>query len=753
MKNYNTPRQGISVKLCNLLFSWVILLLSAALLGCEDVPQLPRVAEATPIADGVVTESGRGSYDWFSVNGVFDVTAPSELEVLSQVDREVVRANLPNLTFTERTEPYRPAGMEDDVYYTYSRLTEPYFDTKPFLTIPFPATANGMYCVNSTGDRLMLLGKQLEVWDLQASKRLTASPLPSSKCTRVICDMNPEQALVMDSTAVYRVVAASGQVLTSWQPPHSDEPVFVVRAANSATYAVSTKSKKMYALGEDLQTTHEFKGPLLDLPLIAIRPDANWVLGLANGIAFRWHISPNREEMEKLGGLGKEEQVLMPIAGSFIDYLVEPQVYAICYNDRETQQLKLLNCDMNPLTHASGMGTVDGTQEWITSCMSRPNREGTRQYFLQDLNVEAGVFSVEFPLGPEPVLEMSMDQLTDVCAIRDARQLRIYRRQRWKDFSGAWTLERLTQLALDGRFEQLELTANDLRKQPRLRNNYGEGYYMSLAETIGSKWAELEIDKSANNDLERTKSDLQTLEKWKSKGSELAILSSGFRHYAIGQKARGTGYVDTVSQSGWDELGKRNESIEKEIRPLLKMKEPSLALLRLAILNGMQLGKAPKDLQPFIKQLIEGYPYSAANHMNLCLHMLPRWGGSPGEGGAYLGSVADLLPQPHADLLYTRVAINFGSIFGTKILMPDESGISVSRVLRSVEPLMERQELRAHDVEFLIKLANEANRADLVEKLANYHVRNFALNRFAQADYARTLLGSARNAMSKAPGQ
>ena len=39
--------------------------------------------------------------------------------------------------------------------------------------------------------------------------------------------------------------------------------------------------------------------------------------------------------MEKLGELGKDEKVLFPVAGNFMDCLVEPQLYAICYNDRE----------------------------------------------------------------------------------------------------------------------------------------------------------------------------------------------------------------------------------------------------------------------------------------------------------------------------------------------------------------------------------------------------------------------------------
>ena len=47
-------------------------------------------------------------------------------------------------------------------------------------------------------------------------------------------------------------------------------------------------------------------------------------------------------------------------------------------------------------------------------------------------------------------------------------------------------------------------------------------------------------------------------------------------------------------------------------------------------------------------------------------------------------------------------------------------------------------ELWAPEVEFLISLARGANRGDLTEKLANYYVRKFSLNRYAQGNPGRS---------------
>lgn len=732
-------------------------LLCMVLAGCEDIPQLPKVANTKPIPENAITNAGRGDYDWFMVNGKFEVRAQSDLEVLRRIDQELVRKNLPIAPFVERAEPLRPEGMDDDVYYIFRRYTEPYFDTKPFLTIPFTPKSEGLYSVNSAGDRLVVLGQDLEVWDLETGKRLTAVAAPSSKCTRVLWDFSPEQVVVMDNTSVYRIVAATGQVLDSWSPPQSDEPAVLVRAANAPTYAVSTTQKKLYALGKDLKATHEFKGQL-DNPSIAIRPDAKWVLAMSSGSAVRWHISSSRQDVQTLGGLGNQVK-LIPLSGNNVDYLVGPQMQAICFNDRETQQLRLLNCDVNPLTHAGAEGTMDGETEWFTGCLSRPAEGGKRQYFIQDLVPETGDFSVEFPLGNEPVLELSIDQSAEVCAVRDARQLSVYRRQCWKDFTGAWTRDHLSLLAGDGRYEQLELAANALRKQARLRNSHGEGFYSVLAATVGEKWAQLEIDEAqrlasvksgnGNGNFEDRSSILKSLDEWSATGGEFANLASGYRHLEIGRRARGGGYANSVTRSKWDEYEQRNQKILQAVEPLLNGNVKSLGALRLAIASRLNSGQSPEELQPLMKELLESFPYATFSHIDICIHMLPRWGGNAGDGGAYLSSISELLPRPHGDLLYTRVAIGVAQLYQPTILSAEESGISMPRVLRSIDEILELNQLNVNEVEFLIKLAKLANRMDLVEKLARYHVRNFALTRFEPDDYVKTLLGNARLEMAK----
>lgn len=332
-------------------------------------------------------------------------------------------------------------------------------------------------------------------------------------------------------------------------------------------------------------------------------------------------------------------------------------------------------------------------------------------------------------------------------AIRDAQQLRVFRRQRWKDFDGQWTIERFVNLALDAQFEQLELAANYMREFPRIRRSFGQLFFRDIASSIGERWALLEMGKLESEDEAASKSTLSKLDHWKAQGSDLAILASGFRHKAIASKARGTGYANTVSQAGFKTHDDRYQLALAEVQPILNRETPPDGALWLAIRSRLSLGESAENLQPLLKKQIECHPYSYDVHAQLCLHMLPRWGGRSGEAGSYLGSLTDLLPYPFSELTYTRVLLVFYKSLGPSILLPHEAGMSISRVMRSIEPLLESNSLDPREIEMLIALICTSNRLDLAQMLANYHVRHFTFTQLAITGKAAEILATARREM------
>ncbi len=730
--------------------------------GCDGIPQLPSPVDKQSVSEDVVTAVGRGGYDWFYTERKFDVVAPSEAPVFDKLDRAAVVANFPAGAFVELSEPYRPDGMDDDVYETFSRLSEPHFDTKPYLEVPFSKATNGMFAISADGNRLAMLGEHLEVWDLTQSKIVEKHSLPSDTCNRVGWRAGVDELMVMDRSTVYCISASTGETLHSWKPPVADTLTFFAGALNSPVTVVSTAKGRMYVIDQKLQTTLQYAGEAISSPVVAIRPDALWVLAQVNSDIIRWHLDSSKNgRVDKLGTLQSNQPFNdQLIAGSITDYIMEPYEYARVL---PSEQLEIQRVHANFLTHATCLGTRDFTSEWLTSCLSRPNKGGGRDYFLQDLLLGETLYSLEFPLGSEPVLEVQTNLATEVCVVRDAQRLRVYHRKRWKDVVGRWTLLRLGQLAVDGRFEQLELAAQELRKMQRTRIEYGESLYANIANNVGYRWAEIEMilaktgksegadptgqPAASEADLVTMRESILALENWKASGSEMALVASAFRHYEIGYAARGKGYASTVTQASWDEFEKRIELAMVDVRPLLRAESPSCAALRVGIIAGGQSGSSIPDQQTLHKKFLENYPFDARIAQNLSMHMLPRWGGSPGEAGAYVGSVADLLPQPQADIIYARTVLAFYQTFDRAVLDSSDGGFSSSRVMRSVVTLMEHNELNGANAEDFIGFAIKVQRFDLAAKIAEYHARRFTLSKFLPRSVERQTLVDARKAI------
>lgn len=232
--------------------------LLAVAMGCDGIPQLPSELNVKPVQENVVASVGRGGYDWSYTEGKFEVIAPSDLAVFEKLDPDAVEASIPKQAFVERSEPYRPEGLDDDVYVTFSRLSEPYFDTRPSLTIPFSPTANGMFAIDADGSRLALLAEHLEVWDLPGSRIIEKYSLPSDTCNQVAWSYEPDELLVMDQSTIYCISATSGRTLRRWQPPDADAPAFFACAANSPATVVSTAQGRLYLVDEELRTIDQY---------------------------------------------------------------------------------------------------------------------------------------------------------------------------------------------------------------------------------------------------------------------------------------------------------------------------------------------------------------------------------------------------------------------------------------------------------------------------------------------------------------
>lgn len=719
---------------------FLILLSSITLLGCDGIPRLPGVDPSSlPAVSGdVVSQQGRGGYDWYFADGRFEIAVPSDLAVFDDIDVDRIRARIPPLTYTEPSVPFRPEGMEDETYHYFSRFTEPYFDTQPFLTIPFAPQGSGQFSVNAQGDRLALLNGNLEIWDLAQSKLLSKFSLDSSSPFRLAWSHDQSHVIVLDSNSITSVSVDSGKTTNRWQPPDSDSPMLLVHAGKTPTYAVSTKNGRLYVLDEQLRTTQTYGGNALRTPLVSISPDGKAVVGIVGNDLIQWNLQPTlRASIETLMTLDADQTVTGLIAGVHFISAIQPFGFFSLQIGEKTEPKQI---PLNRMTHAVCMGTVDYSNEFFACCLSRRNAQGEQEFFLQNVFLSDRDVSVEFPLGSEPIIEMVASRDTNVFAVRNKQQIQVFKRHGWKVGEIAWIANDVARLVFDGEFGQAELLAREVSKMPRTRTAFGFVLYSYIADIIGGYWAGNENSDSSqlsDNEKEEKHKRLEILERWRETESELSILSSAYRHYTLAMQARGAGYASSVSSKSWNEFEKRLENARRELDPLLAQPNPTFGALGLSIKVRLSQGTSPEEQIPLIKQYLENYIVDNSIHTEICLHLLPRWGGNPGQAGSYLATAADLLPQPYSDILYAKVALRFFRWYDEAAFSAQEGGLSVSRVMRAIDKLIQERALWMHEAETLIDICNRHQRIDLITKLVVYCLDNNTLTPLLEANPER----------------
>lgn len=123
-------------------------------------------------------------------------------------------------------------------------------------------------------------------------------------------------------------------------------------------------------------------------------------------------------------------------------------------------------------------------------------------------------------------------------------------------------------------------------------------------------------------------------------------------------QARGGGYADTVSDSGWQLFGKRlgeaKQILDDASALPTKCPESYLTLMNVAIAQGWNA----EDRRALFNQAIATEPTYYYYYRVYATSLLPKWGGEEGEVERFLEEAANRLGGESGDLLYFQVATN-----------------------------------------------------------------------------------------------
>jgi hypothetical protein len=138
-------------------------------------------------------------------------------------------------------------------------------------------------------------------------------------------------------------------------------------------------------------------------------------------------------------------------------------------------------------------------------------------------------------------------------------------------------------------------------------------------------------------------SHIATLKSWGSTRPESATariaLAEAYENYA--DKARGSGYANTVSEDGWKLYGERNELAASTLAEAAKLKEKCPywyeAVQDLAIAQGWDKSQARKLFEEAAAFEPTYYHY----YREYANFLLPKWYGEPGEAEAFAEEVSN----------------------------------------------------------------------------------------------------------------
>jgi len=181
---------------------------------------------------------------------------------------------------------------------------------------------------------------------------------------------------------------------------------------------------------------------------------------------------------------------------------------------------------------------------------------------------------------------------------------------------------------------------------------------------------------------------LQRLQKWvkvrpKSITARVA-LALVYLDYA--HDARGSGYANTVSSSGWKLFEERTAEarsiLEQASTLATKCPEWYVGMQMVSLNQGWSVAKARALFEEASKFEPEYYVYAR----DLAYYLLPKWSGEPGDTEKFVQEIADLMGGDKGDILYFQVAAASYVICGCE----DNPDLSWDRIKRGFEAAEKR---------------------------------------------------------------
>lgn len=633
------------------------------LAGCEKTIQ---VANAPVKTDSTFSSSGmqRSSYNWPMGRTFFDSISPSQFDCFD-ASRDRIREFLETRPLDQKlSDVFIPAGLTDYTRHLVHRVKMPRDSMDQVLRIPV-ASESAILAISRGGDKFAVCESgEVSVWNTKTGSRVNKLACRVDGAERMVFDAIGECVFVSTPTSVIRLNLAEDRIT-------AEARVFPSRIIQ---FAIASDLDKLVIRceGGEILVAEGNLERLSQFPKSSARSDVS-ISDRGDRIAFWSETTPTeveligldygrREIVEDIQYNGGERKV---VCGRFTtQWLHGRQFFQWWHSEIGTaikdRAWRKGDLTWNPVQLVSTSPNVESDSRTLLAM--RKTKEGDWQQIIAEVNFTHSTTSVAHEI-PVEAKSVCLNIAGDYFAYQTGKEVCVCKRVPWQFNSHKSLLGDAMEFAMSQMApEQLDYLGEFI-----LKNDFWWKYgyspqdvYTQFAREMGTQWYYIETQKTPN---EKTKQRLEALNKWYETGSELALLSSGFRRRVFAWQALGGSQMTQFSYEAKERFDQELKKIRADISPLLRKPNPNNATYVLLLFYHLGIGSDLSEADAVLQKALTEHPECVEPLMMTIPMLVEHWRGEMDDVASFAREVRSLYGSELGSMQYPRMCVDVYYMF------------------------------------------------------------------------------------------
>jgi hypothetical protein len=665
--------------------------------GCERTIQIENlpIKSDTALASSAIQ---RSSYNWPIGRTSFDSIAPSPFDFFDATRAQAQEFIETQPLDQQLTEVFIPEGLTEYSRTLVHRVKLPRDAMEEVIRIPV-SSERAVFAISRSGDRLAICeAGEISVWNVTKGSLEKKLSSKVENAERLVFDANGKSIFISTPTVLARVNVDDDQITATT----SKFPSRIVQ------FAIASDLDKLVIRcdgGEILVTEGDLE-KIAQYPKSSATSDVS-ISDKGDRIAFWNETTPTeieldglefgrKEIVENLQYSGGERKV---VCGRFTtQWLHGRQVFQWWHSEIGTpikdRVWRKGDLTWNPVQLIATSPNVDSDSRALLAM--RKTKQGDWQQVIAEVNCTYSTTSVahEIPFDSKSIC---LNLTGSYVAYQSGKEVCVRKRVPWQFNSH----ESLLGDAMEFAMTQMAPEQLDFLGEFILKNNFWWKYgyspqdvYTQFAKEMGTRWYYIETNKTPN---EKTKQRLEALNKWYQNGSELALLSSGFRRRVIAWQALGGSDKSRFTYEAKERFDQELKKIRADISPLLRKPDPNNATYVLLLFYHLGIGSDLSEADAVLQKALTKHPECVEPLLITIPMLVERWRGARDDVAAFAREVRSLYGSELGSMQYPRMCIAVYSMFMESSNMSIYARMSMEQLIDGLISLSTRDAMSQND--------------------------------------------------------